>query len=152
MRNTARPRRKCGRPWRSRRTLTICSAIRMGVKIRPRSDSPGPQTTRDFWAKCPEVRRVWGGSPTSIFAGPRPCENGKCVHTCLACRFVQPPKMARKNGGTRFSYASSVSRAFCSPSAVYFITVSSFSSIELSMTSICFRQVLSPLSLSGKKN
>ena len=33
-----------------------------------------------------------------------------------------------------------------------FPTVSSFSSMELSITSICFRQVLSPLSLSGKKN
>ena len=41
MQSTARPRRICGRPWRSRRTLTICSATRTGGKIRPRSDSPG---------------------------------------------------------------------------------------------------------------
>ena len=32
--------------------------------------------------------RVWGGSPTSTFAGPRRCESGKCVHTCLACRYM----------------------------------------------------------------
>ena len=30
--------------------------------------------------------RVWGGSPTSIFDGPRPVKNGKCGHTCPACR------------------------------------------------------------------
>ena len=76
----------------------------------------------------------------------------ECGHTRIACRFVQAPEMAQKTEARTSLYASSVSRAFCSPSAVYFITVSSFSSIELSMTSICFRQVLSPLSLSGKKN
>ena len=47
-------------------------------------------------------------------------QNGKqfgCGHTRIACRFVQAPKMARKNGGTRFSYASSVSlAAFCTRS------------------------------------
>ena len=32
--------------------------------------------------------RVWGGSPTSIFAGPRLCEKCKCVHTCIACRYA----------------------------------------------------------------
>ena len=47
--------------------IDICSAIRMGVKIRPRSDSSGPQTTRDFWTKCPEVRRVWG-APQQAFS------------------------------------------------------------------------------------
>ena len=73
--------------------------------------------------------------------------------TALPCLpLVRCLQNSAKNGGACFSYTSSVSRALCSPSAVCFITVSSFSSIELSMTSICFRQELSPLSLSGKKN
>ena len=37
--------------------------------------------------------RVWGGSPTSIFDGPRPVKNGKCGHTCPACRLCAPLKI-----------------------------------------------------------
>lgn len=33
----------CGRPWRLRQTWIICSATQAGGKIRPRSDSNGPQ-------------------------------------------------------------------------------------------------------------
>ena len=39
--------------------------------------------------------QVWGGSPTSIFDGPRPVKNGKCGHTCPACRLCAPLYMAR---------------------------------------------------------
>ena len=45
MRNTARPRRICGRPWQSRRISITCSATRTSKKIRPRSVSSGPPTT-----------------------------------------------------------------------------------------------------------
>ena len=30
--------------------------------------------------------RVWGGSPTSVFAALSGCKNSKCGHTCPACR------------------------------------------------------------------
>lgn len=84
-----------------------------------------------------------GRAPTSGVCGLWPQRH------CLP--FSDTPKMAQKTEVTP-SYAPSVSRACLSPSAVALITISSFSSIELSMTSICFRQLLSPLSSSGKKN
>lgn len=46
-------------------------------------------------------------------------------------------------------YLTSVSLAFCSPSAVASMTVNSFSSIELSSLSMCWRQSLSLFCLSG---
>ena len=145
----------CGRPWQSRQISITCSATRTSKKIRPRSVSSGPPTTGACAGTSGQSVQKFSGFgelPNKHFHGPAACENfGVWPHSnCLPKRAT--PEVARKNGGTRFFYASSVSRAFCSPSAVYFITVSSFSSIELSMTSICFRQVLSPLSLSGKKN
>ena len=131
-----------------------CSATRTSKKIRLRSVSSGPPTTGTCAGTSGQSVQKFSGFgelPNKHFHGPAACENfGVWPHpNCLP--FCASPENGAKNGGTRF-YASSVSRAFCSPSAVYFITVSSFSSIELSMTSICFRQVLSPLSLSGKKN
>mgnify|MGYP003292324371 FL=1 len=53
----------------------------------------------------------------------------------------------KKNEGP--FYLTSVSLAFCSPSAVASMTVNSFSSIVLSSLSICWRQSLSPFCLSG---
>lgn len=148
MRNTARPRRICGRPWRSRGTSTVCSATRTSG-TRPRSDSAGAADNKDFWTKCPEVRRVWG-APNKHFAGPAPCKNfGVWPHpNCLPFSGTpeKPPKNEKNEGPF---YLTSVSLAFCSPSAVASMTVNSFSSIVLSSLSICWRQSLSPFCLSG---
>ena len=89
-----------------------------------------------------------GSSPTSIFTGLRPVKISECGHTRIACRFVQAPKMARKNGGTRFSYASSVSLAAFIAWIVASTIFSSFSSRALSMASIRFLHSL-PLFLDG---
>ena len=67
IRNTARPRRICGRPWRSRQTWITCSATRTGGKIRSRSDSNGPQTI-GLLDKVSRSPAGLGSSPTSIFA------------------------------------------------------------------------------------
>ena len=59
----------------------------------------------------------------------------------------EKPTKNEKNEGP--FYLTSVSLAFCSPSAVASMTVNSFSSIVLSSLSICWRQSLSPFCLSG---
>src|SRR5699024_8881533 len=72
MLNTAKPRRICGRLLRSRRTLTICSAIRTGGKIRPRSDSSGTQTTGACaWTSGHFVQKFsgFGELPNKHFCG-----------------------------------------------------------------------------------
>ena len=51
---------------------------------------------RHFGTLCPEVCRVWGGSPTSIFAGPSGRKNSECLYTRPACRSVQPQKRHKK--------------------------------------------------------
>ena len=51
---------------------------------------------RHFGTLCPEVCRVWGGSPTSIFAGPSGRKNSECLYTRPACRSVQPRKWHKK--------------------------------------------------------
>ena len=107
MRNTARPRRKCGRPWRSRRTLTICSAIRTGVKIRPRSDSSGPQTTGACaWTSGQSVQKSsgFGELPNKHFRGAlRPCENfGVCPHPNCLPFCASPENGAKKRRYTLF--------------------------------------------------
>ena len=58
----------------------------------------------------------------------------------------KPPKNEKNEGPF---YLTSVSLAFCSPSAVASMTVNSFSSIELSSLSMCWRQSLSLFCLSG---
>lgn len=82
------------------------------------SDSDQPQIKgaahRHFGTKCPEVRRVWGGSPTSVFAAPSGRKNSKCGYTCPACRIVQPPKW-RKNEGHAFLRFPRFSGAFDCP-------------------------------------
>ena len=59
----------------------------------------------------------------------------------------EKPTKNEKNEGP--FYLTSVSLAFCSPSAVASMTVNSFSSIELSSLSMCWRQSLSLFCLSG---
>ena len=105
MPSTAKPMRICGRPWRSRQTLIICSAIRTGGKIRPRSVSPGriqQALAPGLWDNLSRSPAGLGSSPTSIFTGLRPVKISECGHTRIACRFVQAPKMAQKNGGHAF--------------------------------------------------
>ena len=79
----------------------------------------------------------FGELPNKHFCGPAACKNfGVWLHpNCLP--FRASPKMAQKTEVT-LSYAPSVSRACLSPSTVAFTTVSSFSVIELSKTSIAF--------------
>ena len=110
---------------------------------RLRCSAPG------LWDNLSRSTAGLGSSPTSIFAGPAPCKNfGVWPHpNCLPKRATR--NMAQKNGGYAFFYVSSVSLAFCSPSAVASMTVNSFSSIELSSLSICWRQSLSLFCLSG---
>ena len=44
----------------------------------------------------------FGEAPQQAFSrGLRPCENGKCVHTCLACHYALPRKQVHFQG-TRF--------------------------------------------------
>ena len=72
MPSTARPRRICGRPWRSRQISITCSAIRTSVKIRPRSDSSGPQTTGACaWTSGHFVQKFsgFGELPNKHFCG-----------------------------------------------------------------------------------
>ena len=95
-------------------------------------------TSGQYGPKLPGL----GRAPTSGVCGLWPQRH---------CHLAAVQKSRKKTEVTP-SYAPSVSRACLSPSAVALMTISSFSSIELSMTSICFRQLLSPLSSSEKKN
>ena len=72
----------------------------------------------------------------------------RCSYTRIACRFVQATEMAQRNGGTRFSYESSVSLAAFIAWIVASTIFNSFSSRALSMVSIRFLHSL-PLFLDG---
>ena len=149
MPSTGRPGRKCGRSRRRRRTLIICWAMRSragrrsrnvrGCENKEQSDADssghvGPKPglgrlpNKQIFAFWPEGRNVkiatvWPQLPCLPFSG-----------TC---------DKRRKNGGPYSE--TSVSLAFFKPSAVAFITTSSFSFMEFSITSIDFRQLPSPL-------
>ena len=69
MRSTARPRRICGRLWRSRGTSTVCSATRTSG-TRPRSGSAGAADNKHLWTLCPEVQRVWGAPQQAFLRAP----------------------------------------------------------------------------------
>ena len=88
------------------------------LKIRRRSVSTGPQTKgakrRHFGTLCPEVSRVWGGSPTSIFAALSGRKNSECQYTHPACRFVQARKW-RKKRRSRFLRSLRFSGVFDCP-------------------------------------
>ena len=87
----------------------------------------------------------FGGTPTSISVARK-----LQVSIHLPCLpFRASPKMAQHKKNEGLFYLTSVSLAFCSPSAVASMTVNSFSSIVLSSLSICWRQSLSPFCLSG---
>lgn len=78
MRNTARPRRICGRPWQSRRISITCSATRTSKKIRPRSVSSGPPTTGACAGTSGQSVQKFSGFgelPNKHFHGPAACEN-----------------------------------------------------------------------------
>ena len=99
-------RRICGRPLRSRQTLIICSAIRMGGKIRPRSVSPGriqQALAPGLWDNLSRSPAGLGSSPTSIFAGLRPAKISECGHTRIACRLCAPLKI-KQSTIDRFGY------------------------------------------------
>ena len=103
-----------------------------------------------LWDNLSQSSAGLGSSPTSIFAGPAASKNfGVWPHpNCLPLSGSpeKPPKNEKNEGPL---YLTSVSLAFCSPSAVASMTVNSFSSIVLSSLSICWRQSLSPFCLSG---
>ncbi len=92
----------------------------------------------------------FGELPNKHFCGPAASKNfGVWPHpNCLPFSGTpeKPPKNEKNEGPF---YLTSVSLAFCSPSAVASMTVNSFSSIVLSSLSICWRQSLSPFCLSG---
>ena len=72
-------------------------AARYSRKYLPQHEAELADNRRlrlDFWTLCPEVQRVWGAPQQAFLRGPRPCKNFKCVHTRIACRFVQPRKSA----------------------------------------------------------
>lgn len=76
---------------------------------------------------------------TSDQLGPklRVCENSFCGHRSIACHLATPPEKYLKNKKNEGPlYLTSVSMAFCSPSAMASMTVNSFSSIELSNLSM----------------
>ena len=104
--HTAKPRRICGRPLRSRQPLVICSAIRTGGKIRPRSVSPGriqQALAPGLWDNLSRSPAGLGSSPTSIFAGLRPAKISECGHTRIACRLCAPLKI-KQSTIDRFGY------------------------------------------------
>lgn len=88
------------------------------------------------------------GCPNKHFHGPTACENfGVWSHpNCLP--FCANPENGAKNGGTRFSYASSVSLAAFIAWIVASTIFNSFSSRALSRASIRFLHSL-PLFLDG---
>ena len=92
----------------------------------------------------------FGELPNKHFCGPAASKNfGVWPHpNCLP--FSGTPEKYPKNKKNEGPfYLTSVSLAFCSPSAVASMTVNSFSSIVLSSLSICWRQSLSLFCLSG---
>ncbi len=95
------------------------------------------------------LRRGFGEAPQQAFSrGPRRRENGKCVHTCIACQTALPRKWAQKTEARAFPYASSISWACFIACIVASTTFNSFSSRALSMASIRFLHSL-PLFLDG---
>ena len=99
-------------------------------------------------SKATQILRANMARRYGFGASPNKQRPGLCGHGGIACRFVQAPKMVRKNGGTRFSYASSVSLAAFIAWIVASTIFSSFSSRALSMASIRFLHSL-PLFLDG---
>ena len=100
-----------------------------------------------LWDKMSQSR-VWGGSPTSVFAARRDAKIAS-VATLALLAVSASPGNPTENGGSAVSYAPSVSLAFCIPAAVASMIVNSFSSIVFSILSMCWRQSLSSFCLSG---
>ena len=100
-----------------------------------------------LWDKMSQSR-VWGGSPTSVFAARRDAKIAS-VATLALLAVSASPGNPTENGGSAVSYTPSVSLAFCIPSAVASMIVNSFSSIVFSILSMCWRQSLSSFCLSG---
>lgn len=154
-RNTIGRKMSTGSCWLIRQIWLVCSALKMSEARlstnTSRKKNKRRQVRRRRWnlrslgfGDCPQQAETESSaSGRNLFVLSLSDQEG------IACRNVHPRNMAWKNGGTRFSYASSVLRALFSPSAVASIMVSSFSSISLSKWSICFRQSLWPFCLSG---
>ena len=81
------------------------------MRIRPRNDSDGPQTTVQRTGTLGQFVPKYSGFgelPTSIFAGPAASKIRSVPHpNCLPKRATR--NMAQKNGGYAFFYVSSVS-------------------------------------------
>mgnify|MGYP000335099105 CR=1 FL=1 len=151
MPSTAKPRRICGRPLRSRQTLIICSAIRTGGKIRPRSVSPGriqQALAPGLWDNLSRSPAGLGSSPNKHFCGPAACKNfGVWPHpNCLP--FCASPGNGAKTEARVSLYASSVSLAAFIAWIVASTIFNSFSSRALSIASMRFLHSL-PLFLDG---
>ena len=147
MPSIGRPSGICGRPWRSRPTSTICSALRTGALIRNRRDSGGDAANL-FGTFCPKEPGL-GRLPNKHFCGPAAQQKFRVWPHPNCLPFMRSPIHGAKNGGRAFPYAPSVSLAFLIPSAAPSMMISSFSSIPFSIRSMCFRRSLSPPSLSG---
>ena len=100
-------------------------------------------TLGHFVPKC----RVWGGSPTSVFAARRDAKIAS-VATLALLAVSAFPGNPTENGGSAVSYAPSVSLAAFIAWIVASTIFSSFSSKEFSMASIRFLHLL-PLFLDG---
>ena len=78
--------------------------------------------------------RVWGGSPTSVFAARRDAKIASVATLALLAKTCVPENPSQTEGSA--NYTSTVSLAFFRPSAVAAIMVNSLSSIVLRSTSI----------------
>jgi len=140
MPSIGRPSGICGRPWLSRPTSTICSALRTGALIRNRRDSGGDAANL-FGTFCPKEPGL-GRLPNKHFCGPATQQKFRSVATPELLAISCASATWRKKTKVTLSYASSVSLAFLMPSAVASITTGSFSLIEFRSTSMCFLQEL----------
>lgn len=83
MPSTTRPSGICGRSWLSRRSSTICLGLRPPAGIRNRRDIAGDATITS--GHFVQKWRVWGATPTSIFAAPAGPQKSQAYNTCPAC-------------------------------------------------------------------
>ena len=105
----------------------------------------------DYAKARPAMNELLGGEKLSNkhFCGPAAQQKFRSVATPELLAETRNPGSGAKNGGRAFPYAPSVSLAFLIPSAAPSIMINSFSSIPISIRSICFRRSLSPPILSG---
>ena len=102
--STARHRRKCGRPWRSRPTSTICWASRTASAKGTGAIAHG-DADKLLWDKMSQSR-VWGGSPTSVFAARRDAKIASVATLALLAVSAYPGNPTKKRRQRRSSLPS----------------------------------------------